>query len=98
MLETLTETQVYWIYHSNDCTPKWKNSGEAKLINHYLTDIMQRCIPERIGIIAAFKDQKKIMKKTKEPSNIILIFNSIIRRIFLQKVTKTLPNLIILLI
>jgi len=32
--------KVFWVYHDNDCIPKWKNPGEAKLINHYLSDVI----------------------------------------------------------
>ena len=55
--------KVFWIYHDNDCIPKWKNPGEAKLINHYLSDVIQRFSPDGIGIVTPFAEQKKILIK-----------------------------------
>ena len=55
--------KVFWVYHDNDCIPKWKNPGEAKLINHYLSDVIQRFSPDRIGIVTPFAEQKIIIIK-----------------------------------
>jgi len=55
--------KVFWVYHDNDCIPKWKNPGEAKLINHYLSDVIQRFSPDGIGIVTSFAEQKELIIK-----------------------------------
>ena len=55
--------KVFWVYHDNDCIPKWKNRGEDKLINHYLSDVIQRPSPDGIGIVTPIAEQKKILIK-----------------------------------
>ena len=59
----LVSPKVFWVYHDNDCIPKWKNPGEAKLINHYLSDVIQRFSSDGIGIVTPFAEQKKIIIK-----------------------------------
>ena len=55
--------KVFWVYHDNDCIPKWKNPGEANLINHYLSDVIQRFNSDVIGIVTPFVEQKKVLIK-----------------------------------
>ena len=62
-MKSVNHPKIFWVNHANDCVPRWKNPGEAKLINHYLSDIIQKFGSEGIGIITAFKDQKKILIK-----------------------------------